>query len=121
LNTFICPNVMQYIQVLPPMENIDRDDRTSIIVGTKNWDNRVELFQVNASHLNETRRKIFFDRSIAEKTWVVEMRIWCIKIGNVLVLHFEEMWPNASLGRQGDVMMSEIFSREHKEWLIHEG
>jgi hypothetical protein len=29
----------------------------------------------------------FFDQSITEETWVVEMRIWCIKIGNVLVLH----------------------------------
>jgi hypothetical protein len=28
-----------------------------------------------------------FDMSITEKTWVVEMRILCIKIGNVLVLH----------------------------------
>jgi hypothetical protein len=28
-----------------------------------------------------------FDLSITEEAWVVEMRIWCIKIGNVLVLH----------------------------------
>jgi hypothetical protein len=29
----------------------------------------------------------FIDLSITGKTWVVEMRIWCIEIGNVLVLH----------------------------------
>jgi hypothetical protein len=29
----------------------------------------------------------FFDLSITEETWVVEMRIWLIKICNVLVLH----------------------------------
>jgi hypothetical protein len=29
----------------------------------------------------------FFNLSITEETWVVEMRIWCIKIGNVLALH----------------------------------
>jgi hypothetical protein len=29
----------------------------------------------------------FFDLSITEETWVVEMRIWCIKLVNVLVLH----------------------------------
>jgi hypothetical protein len=29
----------------------------------------------------------FFDLSITEETWVVKMRIWCIKIVNVLVLH----------------------------------
>jgi hypothetical protein len=31
----------------------------------------------------------YFDLSITEETWVVEIRIWCIKIVNVLVLHFE--------------------------------
>jgi hypothetical protein len=30
----------------------------------------------------------FCDLNITEETWVVEMRIWCIKIVNVLVLHF---------------------------------
>jgi hypothetical protein len=29
----------------------------------------------------------FFDPSTTEETYVVEMRIWCIKIGIVLVLH----------------------------------
>jgi hypothetical protein len=29
----------------------------------------------------------FFDLSISEETWVVEMRIWCIIIVNVLVLN----------------------------------
>jgi hypothetical protein len=29
----------------------------------------------------------FFDMSINEEIWVVEMRIWCIKIVTVLVLH----------------------------------
>jgi hypothetical protein len=29
----------------------------------------------------------FIDLSITDETWVVGMRIWCIKIGNVLVLH----------------------------------
>jgi hypothetical protein len=28
--------------------------------------------------------------SITEETWVVEVRIWCIKIVNVLVLHYPE-------------------------------
>jgi hypothetical protein len=37
----------------------------------------------------------FFDLSIAEETWIVEMRIWCIKIGNVLVLHFNP-WVEVS-------------------------
>jgi hypothetical protein len=35
--------------------------------------------------------------SITEETWVVEMHIWCIKIGNVLVLHFNP-WVEASAG-----------------------
>jgi hypothetical protein len=30
----------------------------------------------------------FFDLSITEETWLVEMRIWCIKTVNVFVLHF---------------------------------
>jgi hypothetical protein len=34
------------------------------------------------------RNSNFFDLSIIEGTWVVEMRICCIKIDNVLVLHF---------------------------------
>jgi hypothetical protein len=29
----------------------------------------------------------FFDLSITDETWVVEMRIWCIEIGDILVLH----------------------------------
>jgi hypothetical protein len=33
----------------------------------------------------------FFDLSITEETRVVEMRIWCIKIVNVLVLHFNPL------------------------------
>jgi hypothetical protein len=32
----------------------------------------------------------FLDLSITEETWVVEMQIWWIKIGNVLVLHSGE-------------------------------
>jgi hypothetical protein len=39
----------------------------------------------------------FFDLNITKKTWVVEMRIWCIKIVNVLVLHFNP-WVEASAG-----------------------
>jgi hypothetical protein len=39
----------------------------------------------------------FFDLSIAEETWVVEMCIWCIKIVNVLVLYFNP-WVEASAG-----------------------
>ena len=35
--------------------------------------------------------------NITEEAWVVEMRIWCIKIGNVLVLHFNP-WVEASAG-----------------------
>ena len=30
----------------------------------------------------------FFDLNITEETWVVEMHIWCIKIGNLLALHW---------------------------------
>jgi hypothetical protein len=30
----------------------------------------------------------FFDLSITEETWLIEMRIWCIKIGIVLVFHY---------------------------------
>jgi hypothetical protein len=29
----------------------------------------------------------FFDLRITKETWAVEMHIWCIKIGNVLVLN----------------------------------
>jgi hypothetical protein len=32
-----------------------------------------------------------FDLSITEETWVVKMRILCIKIVNVLVLHFSPL------------------------------
>jgi hypothetical protein len=39
----------------------------------------------------------FFDLSITEETWVVEMRIWCIKIINIFVLHFNS-WVEASAG-----------------------
>jgi hypothetical protein len=39
----------------------------------------------------------FFDLSITEETLVVEMRTWCIKIVNVLVLHFNP-WVEASAG-----------------------
>jgi hypothetical protein len=39
----------------------------------------------------------FFDPSITEETWVVEICIWCIKIGNVLVLHFNR-WVKVSAG-----------------------
>jgi hypothetical protein len=37
------------------------------------------------------------DLSITEETWVVEMCIWCIKICNVLVLHFNP-WFEATTG-----------------------
>jgi hypothetical protein len=37
------------------------------------------------------------DLSITEETWVVEMHISCIKIGNVLLLHFNP-WVEASAG-----------------------
>jgi hypothetical protein len=43
------------------------------------------------------RISTFFDLNITEEIWVVEMRIWCIKIGNVLVLHFNT-WVEASAG-----------------------
>jgi hypothetical protein len=33
--------------------------------------------------------QLFRHLSITEETWVVEMRIWCINIVNVLVLHYE--------------------------------
>jgi hypothetical protein len=39
----------------------------------------------------------FFGLSITEKTLLVEMHIWCIKIGIVLVLHFNP-WVEASAG-----------------------
>jgi hypothetical protein len=40
----------------------------------------------------------FFDLSITEEAWVVEMRIWCIKMyGNVLVIYFNP-WVEASAG-----------------------
>jgi hypothetical protein len=48
-------------------------------------------------HIFFPRISNFFDRSITEKTLVVEMRIWSIKIGNVLVLHFNP-WVEASAG-----------------------
>jgi hypothetical protein len=41
----------------------------------------------NKQNFKELLTTYFFDLSITEKTLVVEMRIWCIKIGNVLVLH----------------------------------
>jgi hypothetical protein len=39
----------------------------------------------------------FFSLSNTEETWVVEMRIWSIKIGVVLILHFNQ-WVEASVG-----------------------
>jgi hypothetical protein len=39
----------------------------------------------------------FFGLSTTDETWLVEMRIWCIKIGIVLVLHFNP-WVEASAG-----------------------
>jgi hypothetical protein len=33
--------------------------------------------------------------SITEETWAVELRIWCIKIDNVLVLQFKS-WVETS-------------------------
>jgi hypothetical protein len=38
-----------------------------------------------------------FSLSITEETLLVEMRIWCIKTGIVLVLHFNP-WVEASAG-----------------------
>jgi hypothetical protein len=35
----------------------------------------------------------FFNLSITEETRVVEMRIWCIKISNILVLHLPTKSP----------------------------
>ena len=39
----------------------------------------------------------FFSLSTTEGTYLVEMRIWCIKIGIVLVLHFNP-WVDVSAG-----------------------
>jgi hypothetical protein len=39
----------------------------------------------------------FFGLSTTEETWLVDMRICCIKIGIVLVLHFNP-WVEASAG-----------------------
>jgi hypothetical protein len=39
----------------------------------------------------------FFGLSTTEETWVVEMHIWFIKIGIVLVLNFN-LWVEASTG-----------------------
>jgi hypothetical protein len=41
--------------------------------------------------------QLFSGLSITEETLLVKMRIWCIKIGNVLVLHFTP-WVEASAG-----------------------
>jgi hypothetical protein len=49
---------------------------------------------VRNSERNECKYKYL---SITEETRVVEMRIWCIKIGNVLVLHFNP-WVETSAG-----------------------
>ena len=38
-----------------------------------------------------------FGLSATGETWLVEMRIWCIKIGIILVLHFNP-WIKASAG-----------------------
>ena len=38
-----------------------------------------------------------FEMSITEETLVVEMRTWCIKIVNILVLYFNP-WVEASAG-----------------------
>jgi hypothetical protein len=51
----------------------------------------------------------FFGLSITEETLLVEIRIWCIKIGIVLVLHINP-WVEASAGglvsRQGSLQPS---------------
>jgi hypothetical protein len=39
----------------------------------------------------------FFDKSITEETWLVQMCMWCIQIVNVLVLHFNH-WVEVSAG-----------------------
>jgi hypothetical protein len=39
----------------------------------------------------------FFGLSITEETLLVEMRIWCIKIGVILVFHFNP-WVEAFAG-----------------------
>jgi hypothetical protein len=43
------------------------------------------------------RISYFFGLSTTDETWLVEMRIWCIKIGIVLVLYFNP-WVEASAG-----------------------
>jgi hypothetical protein len=35
-----------------------------------------------------------FGLSTTDETWLVEMRIWCIKIGIVLVLHLKDFLKN---------------------------
>jgi hypothetical protein len=47
--------------------------------------------------LSNICKSTHLDLIITEGTWVVEMRIWCIKIGNVLVLHFNP-WVETSVG-----------------------
>jgi uncharacterized MAPEG superfamily protein len=47
------------------------------------------FFRLIYSFRNVFRISGFFGLGVAEETWVVEVHIWCIKIGIVLVLHIK--------------------------------
>jgi hypothetical protein len=55
------------------------------------------VFTVTCEKNRVGRSDIYFGLSTTEETWLVEMRIWCIKIGIILVLHFNP-WVEASAG-----------------------
>jgi hypothetical protein len=57
----------------------------------------VFFFRLIYSFHDVFRISNFFGLRITEETKVVEMHIWCIKIGIVLVLHFNP-WVKASAG-----------------------
>jgi hypothetical protein len=60
----------------------------------------------------------FFDLSITEETWVVEMSIWCIIIINVLVLHYNKRYGLISVLKGHNHRFSRFFFKSLK-WMIN--
>jgi hypothetical protein len=65
--------------------------------GSISWHNICFFRLLYSVHNFIFRISNFFGLSTTEETWVVEMCIWCIKIGIVIVLHFNP-WVKASAG-----------------------
>jgi hypothetical protein len=64
--------------------------------GSISWPS-IWFFRLFYSLHNISDYQLFRPQSTTDESWLVEMRIWCIQIGIVLVLYFNP-WVEASAG-----------------------